>query len=353
MGVVDWGLAQRIAIGLAGEGPRWDGDEAELRAESDRAARLVRRYTRLRARGGLPAAELVGRSEWALVNLTSFRDMSAGVEEKLSERMREAGKEAGMGERIAGAAAGAEVGLAVGYLAQRVIGQYDIALIGPARAPRLLFVGPNLSAARERLRVDRDLFLRWIALHETTHAVQFAGVPWLRPHLGSIASELFEQAAIEIKPGEVLGKLVRMNPRELVRTVTGGELAQLFWTEPQRELVDRLLAAMTVIEGYAEHVMDALGPRLLPAYAGLREAMDQRRRSRSAPERLLERLLGLDLKLRQYEQGRAFCDEVVRKEGIEALNRVWGSPEALPSSKELKRPSDWLERTANEATAPA
>ncbi|HET8976201.1 MAG TPA: zinc-dependent metalloprotease [Solirubrobacterales bacterium] len=345
MGVVDWGLAQRIAIGLAGEGPRWDGDEAELRAESDRAARLVRRYTRLRARGGLPAAELVGRSEWALVNLTSFRDMSAGVEEKLSERMREDGKEAGMGERIAGAAAGAEVGLAVGYLAQRVIGQYDIALIGPARAPRLLFVGPNLSAARERLRVDRELFLRWIALHETTHAVQFAGVPWLRPHLGSIASELFEQAAIEIKPGEVLGKLVRMNPRELVRTVTGGELAQLFWTEPQRELVDRLLAAMTVIEGYAEHVMDAVGEQLDPRYADLRGALDRDRERRGPLEALISRLLGLEMKMAQYRRGKVFCDAVAAEVGIKGLNVVWRSAEHLPSQAELEAPAEWIERT--------
>src|SRR5439155_9070567 len=231
-GLVDWALAERVAGALSGQGPRWSGTEEELRAESDRAAELVRRYTGLKPKGPMPAAELVDRSEWAQVNLESFRDLSARVEEHLEERMN--GRAAGLQRTIVRAATGAEVGLAVGYLSQKVIGQYDVALIGPARAPRLLFVGPNLSSARARLDVDRDLFLRWIALHETTHAVHFASVPWLREHIGGIAEELFEKAALEVKPGELLGKLARLNPKELVRSATNGELATLLWPEPQR-----------------------------------------------------------------------------------------------------------------------
>jgi putative hydrolase len=110
---------------------------------------------------------------------------------------------------------------------------------------------------------------------------------------------------------------------------------------------------MSVIEGYSEHVMDALGERLLPAYAGLREAMDRRRRSRSAPERILERLLGLDVKLRQYELGKRFCDAVAERRGVEGLNRVWESAEALPTLGELSQPTAWLERVDAGATAPA
>jgi coenzyme F420 biosynthesis associated uncharacterized protein len=344
MGVVDWQLAERIALALSGDGPRWDGSEEELRTESHRAGQLVRRYTGLRARQ-LPEAELVDRSEWARANLDSFRGMSAGVEEKLAARMEASGRQSGVSQKLASAATGAEVGLAVGYLAQRVIGQYDVALLGPTRAPRLLFVGPNLSAARERLDVDRDLFLRWIALHETTHAVQFAGVDWLRGHLGQIASELFESAAIEVKPGELLSKLVRLNPRDLIRSVTNGELARLLWTEPQRRLVDQLMAAMTVVEGYAEHVMDAIGDQLDRGYAELRRRLDRDRERRGPLDRLVSRLLGLDMKLAQYNRGKAFCDQVVREGGIRALNVVWREPGCLPSSEELDSPSEWIERT--------
>ena len=344
--LVDWKLAERVAGALAGSGPAWDGNEAELRVESDRAAELVQDYTGLKPKGRMPAAELVDRGEWARVNLDSFRDLSARVEEQIERRLEDSGKQGpgGIQRTIVRAATGAEVGLVVGYLSQRVIGQYDVALIGPARAPRLLFVGPNLSAARARLEVDRDLFLRWIALHETTHAVHFASVPWLREHIGGIAEELFEKAAVEVRPGELLGKLARLNPRELVRSATSGELAILLWPEPQRQLIDRLTATMTLVEGYAEHVMDAVGDRLDPGYTDLRRALDRDRDRRGPLDSIVSKLLGLEMKLAQYRRGKAFADEVVRTNGIRTLNRAWSDPEALPRPEELDSPDEWVER---------
>jgi coenzyme F420 biosynthesis associated uncharacterized protein len=344
-GLVDWNLAERIAGALSGTGPTWDGSPEELRSESERAAALVRRYTGLKPKGGVPAAELIDRDEWARVNIESFRDLAVRVEEHLQERMNGSGKGGGGLQRtIVRAATGAEVGLAVGYLSQRVIGQYDVALIGPARAPRLLFVGPNLSAARARLDVDRDLFLRWIALHETTHAVHFASVPWLREHIGGIAEELFEKAALEVKPGELLGKLARTNPKELVRSATSGELATLLWPEPQRKLVERLTATMTLVEGYAEHVMDAVGDQLDPSYTDLRRALDRDRERRGLLDSIVSKVLGLDMKLAQYRRGKAFADEVVRAHGIRTLNRAWSAPDSLPRPEELDTPDEWVER---------
>jgi coenzyme F420 biosynthesis associated uncharacterized protein len=343
-GMVDWSMAERVARALSGSGPRWDGNEVELRSESERAAELVRRYTGLKPKGGVPPAELVDREEWAEVNLETFRELSARVEAHLEERMEDSNGKSSLQRTIVRAATGAEIGLAVGYLSQRVIGQYDVALIGPARAPRLLFVGPNLSAARARLEVDRDLFLRWIALHETTHAVHFAAVPWLREHIGGIAEELFEKAAIEVKPGELLGKLARTNPRELVRSATNGELATLLWPEPQRRLVERLTATMTLVEGYAEHVMDAVGDQLDPGYTDLRRALDRDRERRGLLDSIVSKVLGLDMKLAQYRRGKAFADEVVRSHGIRTLNRAWSEPEALPRPDELDSPAEWVHR---------
>ena len=349
-GLVDWSLAERIALAISGDGPAWPGGEDELRSESRRAGQLVERYTHLKARDELPEAELISRDEWARVNIDSFKAMSGGVEAVLAERMRESDGEGnggggGIGAKIASAATGAEVGLLVGYLSQRVIGQFDIALLGPARDPRLLFVGPNLSAARARLDVDRDLFLRWIALHETTHAVQFAGVPWLRGHLGQIASELFEQAAVEVKPGELLSKLTKMNPREMLRSASNGELATLLWNDDQKALVDRLMAAMTVVEGYAEHVMDAVGDELDPGYAEMRRRLDRDRERRGALDKVVSKLLGLDMKMAQYVRGKRFCDAVADRTGIRALNTVWSGPEALPTDAEIEDPDAWIERT--------
>jgi coenzyme F420 biosynthesis associated uncharacterized protein len=344
--LVDWNLAERLAFALSGTGPEWDGSEAELRSESERAARLVRHYTRLRPKGRLPDAELVDRTEWARVNIDSFEHLSARVEEQLQERISgsQNGRAAGIQRTIVRTATGAEVGLAVGYLSQRVIGQYDVALIGPAREPRLLFVAPNLSSARDRLGVDRELFLRWIALHETTHAVHFASVPWLREHIGGVAEELFERAAVEVKPSEILGKLVRLNPRDLLRSVKSGELVTLLLPEDQRRLVDRLTAIMTMVEGYAEHVMDAVGDQLDPGYTDLRRALDRDRERRGLLDSIVSRVLGLEMKLAQYRRGKAFADEVVSAHGIRTLNRAWSEPDALPRPDELDDPGQWVER---------
>ncbi len=342
--IVDWNLAERVALALGGSGSGWSGSEEELRAESERASELVRSYTSLKPKSPLPEAELVDRSEWARVNIESFRGLSSRVERRLQERLEEGGRLGGLQRTLVSAATGAEVGLAVGYLSQRVIGQYDVALIGPARAPRLLFVGPNLSAARRRLEVDPDLFLRWIALHETTHAVHFASVPWLRGYIGEIAEELFEKAAIEVKPGELISKLVRLNPKELIRSATSGELATVLWPEPQRRLLERMTATMTMVEGYAEHVMDAVGEELDPRFADLRRALDRDRGRRGLLDSIVSKLLGLEMKLAQYRRGKAFADEVVAAHGIRTLNRAWRDPEALPRPEELDTPETWVER---------
>jgi putative hydrolase len=148
-----------------------------------------------------------------------------------------------------------------------------------------------------------------------------------------------------VKPGELVAKLTRLNPRELVRSVASGELASLLWTEPQRRLVDRLLAAMTLVEGYAEHVMDAVGDELDPGYAELRRRLDRDRERRGPLDSLVSRLLGLDMKMAQYKRGKAFADEVVSLAGIRALNTAWHEPDALPTIDEFDSPSEWIERT--------
>jgi coenzyme F420 biosynthesis associated uncharacterized protein len=242
------------------------------------------------------------------------------------------------------AVAGVEVGTMLGWMSTRVLGQYELSLLPPERPPRLLYVAPNLDRAVRELSVDRDSFFGWIAIHELTHVFQFQGVGWLRDHLRGLIREYLDTVDVRIDSGAAGGLPSLPRPAQIVEGFREGGLVALIQTRQQRDLMNRIQAAMAVIEGYAEHVMDALGPKLLPAYAGLRERMERRRRSRSAPERIFERLLGLDLKMRQYEMGRAFCDAVVEEGGMDGLNRVWESPEALPDLHEVRRPAEWLER---------
>ena len=252
----------------------------------------------------------------------------------------------GIARRGVGAAIGVEAGLAAGYAAKRVLGQYDIALFGPGRPPRLLFVGENMEATRRSLEADRDDFLHWVALHECTHVIQFERVAWLATHLRALASQLIEGAAEEFDAAALarFGRRLARDPRALVRAALRGELARALADPKGRATLDRLQATMSVVEGHAEHVMDASAAALGLELTELRRRLNARRERRGGLGDLLARLLGLELKLRQYELGKAFCDGVVDEAGAEGLRLVWRSAADLPSLDELERPRAWLER---------
>ena len=347
--MVDWSLAHRVARFAAGDSER--RLDADLGALASEAAGAVSGYTGLAPGVVPPSPEPVSRADWADINLDTLAELLAPVAERLEGRLAAAGPLSGALRAAGSATLAAEAGLVVGYMSQRVLGQYELSLLAPERPARLLIVGPNIRRAIAAMEVDADSFLRWIVLHEVTHVLQFEGVPWLRGYLGDLLREYLRTVEVRIERGAAGGLPSLPEPARIVELWREGGLAALVQTREQRKLTRHIQAAMAVVEGYSEHAMDAVGARLLPAYEGLRDAMDRRRRSRSAPERLLERLLGLDLKLRQYELGRAFCDGVVERGGIELLNRVWESPEALPTPRELEQPAEWADRVASPAAA--
>jgi len=349
--VVDWTIARGIArlAAAAGDAPPLHADVVGLVEE---LAPEVGGYVRLMPSGGLPRPENVSRADWAEANLTTMSGLLDPVAERLADRLTSASPVGGPLRGAAGAAVGAEAGLVMGYLSQRVLGQYELSLLQPESPARLLFVGPNIARAASELDVPLDAFLRWIVLHELTHVFQFAGVGWLRPHLGGLLRLYLAEAEVRVEA--VAGSLRRrIDPLDVLAAFRdGGGLLSLVQSPEQKAALDRIQAVMAVIEGYSEHVMDALGARLLPDQARLREALERRRRNRSAPERILQRLLGMDLKLRQYELGKAFSDAVVARGGLERLNLVWTSPDALPTLNELERPDRWLARMERPVLGP-
>jgi len=341
--MVDWSLARQVARLAAGsaEQPGRDPDVVALCGEMER---YVAAYTRLEPLTPMPAPELVGREEWASVNLDTLAKMLDPVAERLESRMEFAGPLAGALKAGAAATLAAEAGLVLGYVSQRVLGQYEVSLLGAETPPRLLFVAPNLRKAVRELDVEPDAFHRWICAHELTHVFQFQGVPWLREHLSGMVREFLSTVDVRIERGAAGGLPSMPDLSRLVEVFREGGLAALVQSTEQRALMARMQSAMAVVEGYSEHVMDAIADEAIPGREELRAAMDARRRSRSAPQRIIERLLGLDFKLRQYEQGKRFCDAVAAQAGMEGLNRVWGSPAALPTADELEQPGAWLER---------
>src|SRR5919107_2454601 len=351
--MVDWTLARQVARFAAGSGSQGPslGASAAFEDRVGATQRELVAYTGLEPAEPIPPPEAVSRGDWAEVNVDSMATMLGPVTDRLGSRFTGAGPFAGPLRTAAGATVAAEIGLVVGYMSQRVLGQYELSLLEPERPARLLFVEPNLAKAIVDLDVDSDSFLSWIVLHEMTHVLQFSGVPWLRGHMGSLMREYLATVEVRMKRGAAGGLPSLPNPARLVEAFREGGLVALVQTREQRQIMERVQAAMSVIEGYSEHVMDAVGESVLPAYAGLRDAMERRRRSRSAPERVLQRLLGFEMKMRQYEQGKQFCDAVVKNHGIAALNRVWESPESLPTPAELRAPDAWVARIAVEPAA--
>jgi coenzyme F420 biosynthesis associated uncharacterized protein len=341
--MVDWSLARQIARFAAG-----GDDRRRLDFDFDKASELalgqVSAYSALELGGPPPPVHEVARREWAETNLNSVAELLDPVGERLDRRLGGAGPLAGALKAATGATLAAEVGLVMGYMSQRVLGQFELSLLQPEVPPRLLFVTPNLSRAVRDLDVDEESFLRWVVLHEVTHVLQFSGVTWLREHLGALLREYLATVEVRIERGAAGGLPSLPDPSLIVERFREGGLAALVQTREQRRIMERIQSAMAIVEGYSEHVMDAVGADVLPQYDGLRDAMERRRRSRSAPERLLLRLLGLDQKMKQYEDGKRFCDAVVATGGIEKLNLVWQAPTALPTAAELRSPATWIGR---------
>jgi coenzyme F420 biosynthesis associated uncharacterized protein len=251
-----------------------------------------------------------------------------------------------------GVLVGAEAGGIVGFMGRSVLGQYELALLDPERPPRLLLVAPNLREAAAKFEADEAELLEWVVFHEITHAVQFTGVPWLREHLAAMLRELLASVKLEVDPSAILRLPKLQDMRALWDTVREDGLVHAVAGPERKAIIDRLQAAMAMIEGHAEHVMDAAGAAVLPSLPKLRESLERRRREKPPLVKLLERLLGLDLKLRQYLIGKRFCDAVVRDWGVEGLNRAWSAPELLPDLAELDDPASWVRRTQVRSVTP-
>ncbi len=365
MDLIDWSAAQRIGE-LVGGSPPYGGVRASsIEPLARDFADRVSAYSGLRPSGELPVLEVLDRPSWIAANLKTMRPVLAPLAERLDDDGGGlAGPLRGPLRSASGLLLGAQVGALTGMLSQRVLGQYDVSLLDGAATPRLLLLGPNLAQAAGNLAVDRDELVLWVSIHEITHAVQFSGAPWLRGYLGGLLMELIDGLQLTIGGGaaeEGDGKGQSRWPvlpgaeelRQMLERARSGQLLRLTLGEDRWQLVERMQAAMSLVEGHAEHTMDAIGAEFLPSLPHLRTAMNRRRESRGLPWRVLERLLGLELTLRQYELGRRFCDAVVADGGRQALALAWSGPAALPTSAELEAPARWLERMRAAGTAGA
>lgn len=325
---LDWVLAGEVGARLVRPGPVATPAAARrvvvaLTADAVRAQAPVAEVTGLGTDTPVPAARVVDRPGWVRAAAASMGAMTGTAPEP------------GVRPGLSGRAAGAQAGAVLGLLSGAVLGQYDPFTAGGT----LLLVAPNVVAVQRALRVPAADFRRWVCLHEVTHRVQFTANPWLT---GYMAEQVATLTATE--DGLPLARLVAgLRHREpgaglvgLLRATQGPE---------QRAALDAMLALGTLLEGHADHVMDAVGPAVVPSVARIRRGFDARRARPSSPvQRLLRVLLGLDAKIAQYVRGKAFVDHVVERVGMAAFNTVWTGPATVPVAAEIAEPDRWVRR---------
>jgi coenzyme F420 biosynthesis associated uncharacterized protein len=337
---VDWRFAATVGRRLARPGPAASDYTRrqvieELTSAAAKAEPPVRDVTGLITDGVVPAARVVDRVQWIGAAAESMRVMTNGGE-----------KPRGF---FTGRITGAQTGAVLAFVSSGILGQYD-PFAGSAKEGCLLLVYPNVIAVERQLRVEPSDFRLWVCLHEVTHRVQFTANPWLSDYMSQALGLLTQDAGEDIR--EVASRLA-----EFVRSRGNGEVAsdgsssgilglvRAVQSEPQREALDQLLVLGTLLEGHADHVMDAVGPVVVPSVASIRRRFDERRHRKQPPlQRLLRALLGLDAKLSQYTRGKAFVDHVVGTVGMERFNTVWSGPETLPLPAEIEDPQRWIDR---------
>lgn len=342
--MVDWRIAERVADTVAGPAGTSSAPlKGDVDAMAEAAIARVTAYSRIEPSEPPPPMEPVDRQTWSRANLATMKLTLEPVMQQLGT---------GPLQSAGGMLVGVEAGGIVGFMGRSVLGQYEISLLDPARPPRLLLVAPNLRLAAEAFEADEAELLEWVIFHELTHAVQFTGVPWLRDHLAGMLRELLASIKVQVDPAALLrmGHLPKADDlKGAWDAVRDGGLVGAMAGPERKAVIDRLQATMAMIEGHAEHVMDAAGAPVLPSLPKLRASLEKRRRDKPPLVKLIEKLLGMDLKMKQYEVGKRFCDAVVRDHGIEGLNRAWFAPELLPTLAELEDPAAWARRTQQRA----
>ncbi|MBV9023408.1 MAG: zinc-dependent metalloprotease [Streptomycetaceae bacterium] len=374
--MVDWNLAVATATRLVRPGPEVSRDEAravvsELRRHAKSSEEHVRSFTRMYGAGGGPESYehgtpvlVVDRPGWIKANVAGFREILRPLLDKMQARRAPFPGGALIGT-VGSKVTGVEVGALLSFLASRVLGQYETfapatrelpagsadAEPGSPRAGRLLLVAPNIVHVERELDVEPHDFRLWVCLHEETHRTQFSAVPWLRDHIESEIQEFL--AETEIDPVTLLERV-----REAAQSMVSGKgegqgrppgeglsIVEIVQTPAQREILARLTAVMSLLEGHADYVMDGVGPEVVPSVAEIREKFQKRRASGAGRLDLaLRRLLGLDAKLRQYRDGERFVRSVVDEVGMDGFNRIWTSPNTFPTKTEIAKPADWIAR---------
>ena len=353
---ISWELAERVATRIAARQP-WlppgrlsvlEEDFAELTAEAEQ---LVAEETGLVSLAGPARPRVTDRPGWVTANVASFQRLLRPLTQKLEAAMSKPAPMLGpvpmrVPTQVSRNIGGVQLGLLLGWMSTRVLGQYDQLLIEderPLDQDIVYYVGHNVIELEDRYGFQPRQFRLWIALHEVTHRAQFTGVPWLRPHFLGLVRSLLD--GVDPDPKRFIEALKRAagEAREGKNPLDEGGLVALLASPEQRQALDGIGGLMSLLEGHGDVVMNRAAKGRVPQAQRFARVLQQRRQ-RSGAAKVVSSLVGLDAKLKQYEQGERFIAAVEEEGGRDLFGRIWQGPEWLPSMAEIRDPSRWTER---------
>jgi coenzyme F420 biosynthesis associated uncharacterized protein len=346
--LVDWEQARKVALHVS----QWQQAPVRERAHRrEQYAALVQRsepmiaeYLGVALPQPVSRIYVFDRREWLEANFVSFQQLFKPIEEIYLQSNRNRGALSLLVSDVNSRVIGAQIGALLGFLARRVLGQYDLSLLSPDPVVRgaLYFVEPNISRIQTQLGLNDEDFRLWIALHETTHVFEFEAYPWVREHFNQLVYQYFEQLQDQLNVfGSGLGQLIS---RVAQNWGSDRHWIELMLTPQQRQIFEQLQAMMSLVEGYGNHVMNAIGRQLLPSFDQIEQRMEQRQQAKTLVDQVFYKVTGMDLKLAQYQQGEQFVDSVVRTHGIQFASQVWERAENLPTMHEIRNPQSWIQR---------
>ena len=346
-GLIDWSLVRRMSVRAAQSDQAPVRNRMQARTEYTEMVRqsepLIARYLSVDLPEPIQRIHVVDRAEWLDANISNFAELFKFIEEIYEKHARAQTVGAQFASGVNQRLMSVQLGVLLGVLARKVLGQYDLSLLAPEpTAGALYFVEPNIAKLQQGLGLNAHDFRLWIALHETTHAYEFEAYPWVREHFNGLLRRYFDQLNDQLT--SLRGGLGPLLQRIVENWGKGQHWMEMVLTPEQRKIFNELQAIMSLVEGYSNHIMNAIGKEILPNFEAIERRIEERKARRPVAEQLFNRITGMDLKLAQYAEGQRFVDAVVQQRGVEFSTRVWQRAENLPSLEEIRDPARWIAR---------
>jgi coenzyme F420 biosynthesis associated uncharacterized protein len=351
--LMDWNRVRDIAIRTSGKThpiPLRGARDLQA-AYADMVKRVedpIAEYTGSRLPEERSQVQVMDRHQWIEANVNNFRDLFEPVEEMYREMGRQSPNLVPGLTQLSQLAVSSQIGLLVGYLSRRVLGQYDMSVLGrePVTTGKIYFVHQNIEGLESQLSLPADEFRTWIVLHETTHAHEFEVHPWVRDYMNNTLRDYLDCVLDELRRGS--GGKGNSSSAIMARMIDnlrlGRSLLESVMSPRQQRYMTQLQALMCLLEGYSNHIMNEVGKTVMPHFDDIKRSIESRQKERSQAEKLFLKLTGLQMKMEQYRLGEQFVDRVVERRGIHFANRAFEGPENLPTMDEVLRPDRWIER---------